>query len=113
MELSTEKIGDVTIVAVLTEALDASNTEKFKAGFSSILKESNKVVFEMSRVKFVDSSGCGSLLFCHNQLNSMDGGLKLCRVQEPVRSLFELVRMDRIVELFDTKDDAVKSFYRG
>jgi len=110
MELSTEKIGDITIVGVLSEVLDAGNTEEFKTGFTSILNESNKVVFEMSRVKFIDSSGCGTLLFCQKQLSKLGGNLKLCGVQESVNSLFELVRMDRILDIFNTKEEAVESF---
>lgn len=112
MELSTEEIGDITVVAVLTEVLDAGNTDEFKTGFASILNESNKnkMVFEMSNVRFVDSSGCGTLLFCQKQLSKLGGNLKLCGVQESVRSLFELVRMDRVIDIFDSKEEAVKSF---
>ena len=110
MELSTEKIGDVTVVSVLTEVLDASNTEEFKTGFASILNESNKLVFEMSHVKLIDSSGCGTLLYCQKQLNKLNGALKLCGVQETVRTLFELVRMDRVIDIFDSKEEALKAF---
>ena len=110
MELSTEKIGDVTVVSVLTEVLDASNTEEFKTGFASILNESNKLVFEMSHVKFIDSSGCGTLLYCQKQLNKLNGALKLCGVQETVRTLFELIRIDRVIDIFDSKEEALKAF---
>ena len=110
MELSTEKIGGVTVVSLLTEVLDAGNTEEFKTGFASILNESNKLIFEMSHVKFIDSSGCGTLLYCQKQLNKLNGGLKLCGVQKTVLNLFELVRMDRILKIFNTKEDAIKSF---
>ena len=110
MELSTEKIGDVTVVSVLTEVLDASNTEEFKTGFASILNESNKLIFEMSHVKLIDSSGCGTLLYCQKQLNKLNGALKLCGVQETVRTLFELVRMDRVIDIFDSKEEALKAF---
>jgi len=110
MELSTEKIGDVTVVSVLTEVLDAGNTEEFKTGFASILNESNKLIFEMSHVKLIDSSGCGTLLYCQKQLNKLNGALKLCGVQETVRTLFELVRIDRVIDIFDSKEEALKAF---
>ena len=110
MELSTEKIGDVTVVSVLTEVLDASNTEEFKTGFASILNESNKLIFEMSHVKLIDSSGCGTLLYCQKQLNKLNGALKLCGVQETVRTLFELIRIDRVIDIFDSKEEALKAF---
>lgn len=110
MKLSTEKIGEVTVVTVLTEVLDASNAEEFKIATAPILEKNNKVVFEISQIKFMDSSGCGTLLSFLRQLKSSNGNLKLCGVQEPVRMLFELVRIDRIIEIFDTKEEAVKAF---
>ena len=110
MKLSTEKIGDVVIVSVLTEVLDASNTEDFKTDIAPILEKNAHVIFEMSQIKFMDSSGCGTLLSCLRRLKSSNGNLKLCRVQEPVRTLFELVRIDRIIEIFDTEEEAIKSF---
>ena len=110
MKLSTEKIDDVIVVTVLTEVLDASNAEEFKTAIAPILEENNKVVFEISQIKFMDSSGCGTLLSFLRQLKTSSGTLKLCRAQEPVRTLFELVRIDRIIEIFDTKEEAVKSF---
>jgi len=110
MELGTENIGDITIVRVLTDVLDASNTEEFKADITPIFEKSKKILLEMGRVKFIDSSGCGVLLYCLRQLNSLGGTLKLYGVQESVRTLFDLVRMHRIIEVFDTKEEAVKSF---
>ena len=110
MELSTEKIGEITVVSVLTEVLDASNTEEFKKGFASIAEKNQNILLELSRVNFVDSSGCGSLLSCLRKVKSSGGELKVCGVQEAVRTLFELVRMDRIIDIFDSKQEAVKAF---
>ena len=110
MELSTEKIGDITVVGVLTEILDAGNTDEFKTGFASIIEESKKIVLELSRVNFIDSSGCGSLLSCYRQTKNLGGDLKICGVQETVRTLFELVRIDRVIDVFASKEEAVKAF---
>ena len=110
MELGTEKIGDIIIVKLLTDVLDASNTEEFKAAITPIFEKNKKVLLEMEQVKFIDSSGCGVLLYCLRQLNSLGGTLKLYAVQESVRTLFDLVRMHRIIDVFNTKEEAIKSF---
>ncbi|OEU69180.1 MAG: anti-anti-sigma factor [Desulfobacterales bacterium S5133MH16] len=110
MEFATEKIGDITVVNLPTDVLDASNTEEFKTAIAPVIEKNKKILFEMSKVKFIDSSGCGVLLSCLRQLNGLGGTLKLCGVQESIRTLFDLVRMHRIIEVFDTKKEAVKSF---
>ncbi|MDI6688612.1 MAG: STAS domain-containing protein [Desulfobacterales bacterium] len=110
MELSTENIDDVTVVSLLTEVLDASNADEFKTGFASIAEESKKIILELSRVRFIDSYGCVSLLSCFRQVKGSGGDLKICRVQETVATVFELVRLDRAIDVFESREDAIKAF---
>jgi len=101
---------DVAVVDLREKALDASNSEKLKKGMADTLESYNKVVIDMSRVEFVDSSGCGALLSCLRQLGDRGGDLKLCGVQKNVERLFELVRMNRIIDVYPSKEDALKGF---
>ena len=110
MELSVEKIGDVSIAAVPGETLDAGSAKDFKAAAAPLLTPGAKVVFDLSGLRFVDSSGLGALLSCLRQLNGVGGDLKLCGTSKPVRALFELVRMHRVFELCNTREDAVRAF---
>ncbi|MBW1866260.1 MAG: STAS domain-containing protein [Deltaproteobacteria bacterium] len=110
MEFKIEKSDDVVIVGLMIEALDAGNAKEFKSDISPLLIENKKVLFDMSKVKFVDSSGCGTLLSCLRRLNSEEGDLKLMGVQKAVQTLFELVRMHRIIEIFDNREEALDSF---
>ena len=75
-----------------------------------LLIEDAKVVFDMSTLRFVDSSGLGALLSCLRQLNSVGGDMNLCGMSKQVRALFELVRMHRIFDIFNTPEEAVRSF---
>ena len=110
MNLSTENVGEVTVVVLGIDILDAGNAKEFKAGMSPILEKSSRVVLDLSQVNFLDSSGCGALLSCLRQVNTAGGDLKLFGVTKPVRTLFELIRMHRIVEMHESKEAAVASF---
>ena len=110
MQFETEKTGDVTIVAVQTEVLDAGNAKEFRADISPVLEQDVNIVFDMSRVNFLDSSGCGTILSCLRQLNSAGGDLKMYGLQQSVRTLFELIRLHRIIDIFNTREEAVNAF---
>jgi anti-sigma B factor antagonist len=64
----------------------------------------------MAKVKFVDSSGLGALLSCLRQVNAEGGDLKICGLTKQVRVIFELVRMHRIFEMFNTREEAAKAY---
>ena len=110
MELTTEKIGDVTVVVLPGEQLDASNAKEFKRDIAPLLEPQGKAIFDLAEVRFVDSSGLGAFLSSLRQLNATGGELKLCGMTKPVRALFELVRMHRIFDIRGTKDEAIRSF---
>ena len=110
MLFETEKIGDVTVVKVQTEVLDAGNAKEFRADISPILEENLKIVFDMSPVNFLDSSGCGTILSCLRQLNTAGGDLKMFGLQQSVRTLFELIRLHRIIDIFNSRDEAINAY---
>jgi anti-sigma B factor antagonist len=75
-----------------------------------MLKPSARIILDLSQLKFVDSSGLGAMLSCLRQLNGVGGDLKLCGMTKSVRALFQLVRMHRVFEIFNDRDDAIRSF---
>lgn len=110
MNFETEKIGSVTLVKVATDVIDATNAMEFRAGMAPIIKKETRIVFDMRQVTFLDSSGCGAILSCLRQLNSAKGDLKMFGLNPSVRTLFEMIRLHRIIDIFNTQDEAVKAF---
>jgi len=107
MNMSIEKMGPISLMVLPGTTLDASNAKDFKREIEPMLAASSKFVFDMSKLTFVDSSGLAVLLSCLRQLNASGGDLKLFGMTKPVRALFELVRMHRVFDIFNTKDEAV------
>ena len=64
----------------------------------------------LKNVKFVDSSGLGTLLSCLRVLRARDGDMKLYGMNKQVKALFELVRMQRIFNIYDTAEEAIQAF---
>jgi anti-sigma B factor antagonist len=110
MQLTTETIQNVAVVTLHFEEFDASNAEDFKRQMAPLLQSNPRMVFDLSRVQFIDSSGCGAILSCLKNLTSIGGDLRLCGVTPRVRTTFELIRLHRICQIFNTRDEAVKSF---
>lgn len=110
MKVKTEKIDNIAIVTLNGEVLDANTVSEFKNEISSILKTEQYVIFDMNQVQFVDSSGVGAILSSLRTLNSEGGDLKICSLTKPVQALFELVRMHKIFDIFNTREEAIIAF---
>jgi anti-sigma B factor antagonist len=110
MAIAFDRIGDVTIAMVPVEELDAGNATEFKRDVAPLLEATTKLVFDLSRLRFVDSSGLGAFISCLRKLNAKGGDVKLCGMSKQVRAVFELVRMHRVFDICSTREEAVQKF---
>ncbi|OFV90670.1 MAG: anti-anti-sigma factor [Acidobacteria bacterium RIFCSPLOWO2_12_FULL_65_11] len=110
MEIVFDKVGAVAVAAVPVEELDASNAGEFKRDVAPLLEANTKLVLDLSRLRFVDSSGLGAFISCLRKLNAKGGELKLCGMSKQVRAVFELVRMHRVFDICATSEEAVGAF---
>jgi anti-sigma B factor antagonist len=110
MEIAVDKMGDVAIAELPVEELDASNAGELKRDIAPLLEANMKLVIDLRRLRFVDSSGLGAFISCLRKLNAKGGDLKLCGMSKQVRAVFELVRMHRIFDIFGTREEALRAF---
>ena len=110
MEFHTEQVGDILVVVLPVKNLDASNSQEFKRDMSSLLEANSKVVFDMTKLGFVDSSGCGAILSCLKKIKGKSGELKICGLQDRVSDLLKLMRLERVFDIKATREDAINAF---
>ena len=111
MELATKRVQDILVVGLAEPgALEASNVGDFREMVASLLEGTNKLLVDMINVTFLDSSGLGALVAIWRNLSSRDGEIKLCSIDPAVRTVFDLTRMHRVFEIYDTQDQALTSF---
>jgi anti-anti-sigma factor len=77
---------------------------------NKIEQGNSNVIIDLSATEFVDSSFLGTLVAGFKKTDINGGSLKIVDLQEPVRAMFELTRLYKIFEIFDTVEDALNSF---
>lgn len=110
MDIVVQQVDDVSVATVPLEELDAGNAADFKRDMAPVLDAHTRLVLDLSRLRFVDSSGLGAFISCLRKLNARGGDLKLCGMSKAVRAVFELVRMHRVFDILGTRDEAVRAF---
>jgi anti-sigma B factor antagonist len=112
MNITVEHIDGVAVITSLPPHIDASNVMEFKAQIGTIIGEHNRVLFDMGAVKFIDSAGCGALITALRLIRNSGETLKICSAQSQVRTVFELVRMHKLMEIYNTRQEALMSYER-
>ncbi|TAF22472.1 MAG: anti-sigma factor antagonist [Oscillatoriales cyanobacterium] len=62
------------------------------------------VLIDFTDVTFMDSSGLGALVLALKTVRAAGSQLVVCSINEQIRILFELTSMDRVFEIFPTRD---------
>ena len=76
------------------------------------LKEDGKtnVVVDLSKVKFMNSSGLGMLISAMTTMRNAGGDLRLANVADRIQSLLVITKLITVFKHFDSVDEAAKSF---
>lgn len=107
-----QKNNNILVIKPEIPALDANGATHFKNQVFDLIKDKNKpfVVIDLSHLNTIDTSGLGSFLALLRHLNTCGGSLKISCMNRPVRTMFELVSMHKIFEIFNTTEEAVSDF---
>ena len=77
---------------------------------SLIVDKIHNVVIDLSKVKWMNSSGLGSLMACMSKLKNAEGQLKISGATEKIKNLFMITKLMTIFETYETTDRAIASF---
>lgn len=96
--------GEITVVTIEQERFDAVAAPAIKSDFQQ-MGPVNKLVLDLSRVSFMDSTGLGALVSLLKTLGA-NGAMAVAGVQPAVRMLFEMTRLDTLFRLTGNIDEA-------
>jgi anti-sigma B factor antagonist len=71
-----------------------------------------KLVLDLKKVTFIDSSGLGALVAAHASAKSSGATLRLCNLGSRTHELLQITRLVTIFEVSNSEADAVSSFFR-
>lgn len=96
MNLESTLEGDVLVITVLAERIDAASAIAFKEEMRSLLEGGPaRTILDLSRVAFLDSSGLGAVVAA-KKLVGPGRSLELSGLTGAVEKVFRLTRMDSV-----------------
>lgn len=99
--------GQSAIVKVAGD-IDMSRAAAFQQDLLAVLDKRPKVVVvELSEVPYMDSSGVASLVKMLARAKRANCLLRLAALNDKVRSIFEITRLDGVFEIFGTTEEAL------
>ena len=110
MKVSAESYGQAVVLSFRGE-LNADSLDALQRAVDAQLAGEgvHDLVLDLAEVPFVDSACLEYLLDLQERLGEQLGQVKLARLEENVRKIFEITRLDNAFEAFEDVADAVKA----
>ncbi len=107
----TKSERDGVIIFTLAGSLDIGTVSTMKADLDSLLSTGqHNVIFELSDLEQIDSSGIGAIIALFKRVRTNKGTVKIARLVGQPKEIFSLLRLDRVFEIHDDVESALKSF---
>lgn len=108
MQLVAEHLGEMLVVRAMDDRIDAACAIQFKDRMREIAQDNSpRVVLDMSRVAFLDSSGLGAIVAVMKAL-APDRRLELSGLTVNVQKVFRLTRMDSVFTIHPSVPDSLR-----
>lgn len=110
-EVSMPINGPVVVMQLPEHLSQARQAKEFLEELQPLFEANRpRIVFDCSQVRQMGSQGVEMLLLCMEEAMKRDGDLKLAAVSPETEVMLELMRVDRLFEVFQTADEAIRSF---
>jgi anti-sigma B factor antagonist len=102
--------GDVTLVEVEGQLIVGNRQELKQQVLDRLEGGDRKFVIDFANTGYIDSSGLGVLVSLSKKIREQGGELRLSSLNEDLRTLFELTKLDTLFRIADTKEKALEGF---
>jgi anti-anti-sigma factor len=110
MNLNTMTVDTVTVVE-MEGNLDTNTSVEAQDHINALIDDgATKLLTDFTKVDFVSSAGLRVLLATAKRLGGIGGSLRICGLNEAVNEVFEISGFSTILDVFPTREDAMKGF---
>ncbi|MBN1482553.1 anti-sigma factor antagonist [candidate division KSB1 bacterium] len=111
MAIKEEMKAGVSILEIKGKLMGGPETTEIHTRVKELVANGvKKVVIDLGKVSWMNSTGLGALMSSLTTMRNAEGDLKIARATDKVKSLFMVTKLITIFDSYDSVDDAVHAF---
>ena len=110
MTFQVETEGDLTVIAVEGQLIVGNRQELKQTVLDALEDGARKFLIDFAGTGYIDSSGLGVLVSLSKKIREHGGELRLANLNDDLRSLFELTKLDTLFQIANSREEAQASF---
>jgi anti-sigma B factor antagonist len=107
LQVTTKKRDEGAVITVIGDIDLYTSPDLRKAITKLAKKKTSPLVVDLKQVDYMDSSGVATLVEGLQLTARYDGSFRVASLNEGVREVFELARLDKVFDIYDDLDQAL------
>ena len=114
LEIVQKEREGITVLELNGRITMGEEATKFRQIIQTVAQTANpKLILDMQRVDYIDSTGLGAVVMSSTALGKAGGVVKLLNLNRRNIELLVATKLTTIFEIFSDEQDAVNSFFPG
>ena len=110
MDIQKRMEGDIAVLSI-EGRLDLTSASVLKDMSKQVIEsESKKMILNLDKVDFINSSGLGALVSILKDVRSSQGSMKLTNLAPYVKEIFDITQLANIFDIFPDEKQAISSY---
>ncbi len=111
IKMTNSEVDGVSVVTLDGRIVLGEESNSFREKLKSMLAEGKKkIVLNMVNIKYIDSSGLGTLVAAHVSAKTQGASVRLCNLGNKFHEVMQITKLLTIFDVYDTEAAAVSSF---
>jgi anti-sigma B factor antagonist len=110
MAFSVSREGEVLVFDVDGQLIVGNRQELKNEVLQKLEGGERKFLVDFSSTGYIDSSGLGVLVSLSKKIREQGGELRLSSLNDDLRTLFELTKLDTLFRIHDSREEGLKGF---
>lgn len=108
LDVSTNE--GIAIVRCRGRIVFGEEADELRRTVLALLVNTQRIVLDLAWIEYIDSSGLGVLVASMISARHHRAEIKLAAVGSKARQVLTIARVQRLFEIYDSSDEAIKSF---
>jgi anti-sigma B factor antagonist len=111
LNISERQAGEVTILDMDGKITIGEGSVALRTAIRRVLEESKKkILLNLAKVGYIDSSGIGELVSSYTAINKESGELKLLNLTQKLQDLLTITKLLTVFDVYESEEEALQSF---
>ena len=110
MAFTVRKQGGILVIDVDGQLIVGNRQELKQRVLDALEAGDRKFLIDFTRTGYIDSTGLGVLVSLSKKIRDEGGDLRLAGLNEDLKTLFELTKLDTLFAITDSADQALAAF---